>query len=134
MWIASDRVKRLREIAKADHMARLRIRTRQLVDVTVDSLRPIIEGKQPRLNKYGEPRRDADGRLLQGAVSATVRIKAGNLAVKLAELAEGPPAQKVEMEHSGGMKITASTPEEIEELRKATIERITARLAPRDSG
>jgi hypothetical protein len=32
------------------------------------------------------------------------------------------------------MKITASTPEEIEELRKATIERIAARLAPRDSG
>ena len=134
LWIASDRVKRLREIAKTEHVERLRIRTRQLVDTTVDSLRPIIEGKQPRLNKYGEPRRDADGRLMHEAVSATVRIQAGNLAVKLAELAEGPPAQRVEMEHSGGMKITASTPEEIEELRKATIERIAARHAAQSSG
>ena len=47
---------------------------------------------------------------------------------------QNPTAQRVEMEHSGGMKITASTPEEIEELRKATIERIAARHAAQSSG
>lgn len=105
LWIHSDRVKRLREIAKAEHTERLRIRTRQLVDTTADNLLPIIEGKQPILDEYGRPKRDATGQVLHEPVPATVRIQAGNLAVKLAEYAEGPPAQKVEMEHSGGVRL-----------------------------
>jgi hypothetical protein len=43
-------------------------------------------------------------------------------------------AQVQLVEHSGAMKITASTPEEIEEMRKAAIERIAARHAAQSSG
>lgn len=117
MWIASDRVKRLREIAKAQHVEQLRIRTRQLVDATADHLRPIIEGKQPILDDYGRPKRDGTGQVLHEPVPATVRIQAGNLAVKLAEYAEGPPAQRVEMEHSGEVKVEVPYPEEVAALR-----------------
>lgn len=118
LWIASPRVKRLREIAKAEHVEQLRIRTRQLVDATADNLRPIIEGKQPLLDEYGRPKRDATGQVLHEPVPATVRIQAGNLAVKLAEFAEGPPAQRVEMEHSGKIELT-----DLETARAARIAR-----------
>ena len=128
-WTASPRVQELRANLQKEHHERLKVKTRKLVVLTTDSLQSIIEGRQPQLDKYGQPKRGKSGRVIYESVPATVRIQAGNLAVKLAEYAEGPPAQKVEMEHSGKIELA-----DLESARAARIAReaeLAALLASR---
>lgn len=124
-WIASDRMKELRARLANQHTVRLEVKARELMHVAADNLMMLLQGKQPRLDEYGEHEIAPDGRPLYNPIKASEWVQAGQLALKIAEHAAGPPTQRVEMEHSGKI---AGGPSELsdDELQRKIAENLKA--------
>ena len=115
-WAASDRMKELRAKLAEQHSVRLEVKARELVHTAADNLMLLLQGKQPRLDEYGEHEKGPDGRPLYNPVRASELVQAGQLALKIAEHAAEPRTQRVEMEHSGAVKVEAAYAAEVEAL------------------
>lgn len=128
----SAETKRMMVERSEAHRREMQVKAEELDRTLAQQLKMMAQGVRPVLNDVGEAVKEG-GRQKVERLPAAVHVQAIGAASAWAAR-QNPTAQRVEMEHSGGMKITASTPEEIEELRKATIERIAARHAAQSSG
>ena len=117
-WAASDRMKELRKRLADEHDVQLSVKARELIHVAADNLMLLLQGKQPRIDEYGERENSKDGRPLYNPIKASEWVQAGQLALRLAEHAAGPQPQRVEMEHSGKIELT-----DLETARAARIAR-----------
>lgn len=113
----SDRpdTQRMREEKREAFRREMEVQGEQIERAVVVQLKMMVQGVRPALNDVGEAKRDKNGKQIIERIPAAVHVQAigaaGNLLARLK-----PQAQRVEMEHSGAVKVEATYAAEVEAL------------------
>ena len=126
-WRNSPEVVEGRKQRDADYVAKRLVQARQLDDILMMHVKPLVQGLRPKVDELGRLKKDPSGNQLYEVVAVQSQVAAMQAALRIAERAEGPALQRVE--HSGSLDIGKLSPEELEAKREALIAKAAGRVA-----
>ena len=126
-WRNSPEVVEGRKQRDADYVAKRLVQARQLDDILMMHVKPLVQGLRPQVDELGRLKKDPGGNQLYEVVAVQSQVAAMQAALRIAERAEGPALQRVE--HSGSLDIGKLSPEELEARREALIAKAAGRVA-----
>ena len=126
-WRNSPEVVEGRKQRDADYVAKRLVQARQLDDILMMHVKPLVQGLRPKVDHLGRLMKDPGGNQLYEVVAVQSQVAAMQAALRIAERAEGPALQRVE--HSGAIDIGKLSPEELEARREALIAKAAGRVA-----
>jgi len=114
-WRNSPEVVEGRKQRDADYVAKRLVQARQLDDILLMHVKPLVQGLRPKVDELGRLKKDPGGNQLYEVVAVQSQVAAMQAALRIAERAEGPALQRVE--HSGDVKVDVGYSVEVESLR-----------------
>jgi hypothetical protein len=110
-----DDTKRMIVERSEQHRREMAVKGEELDRLLATQLKMMSQGVRPQLNDTGEAKRDASGKQLVERLPPAVHVQAIGAASAWAAR-QNPTAQRVEMEHSGAVKVEATYAAEVEAL------------------
>lgn len=111
-----DDTKRMIVERSEAHKREMAVKGEELDRLLATQLKMMSQGVRPQLNDTGEAKRDASGKQLVERLPPAVHVQAIGAASAWAAR-QNPTAQRVEMEHSGGLQVEVAYATEISALR-----------------